>query len=373
MTSGKKILLVQLYSNGDCLYATAVARQIKYDYPGCHLTWAIAGFCKSIIASNPYVDEIMEVNTVPQKDAGAFRKFKKDILRRKSTGQFEEIFITQIIDTNQALYDGTIRSTIFRAYSNPITVPVQPVVRLSDFEISNAQKFSVQNNLPSYKHVVLFEFAPLSGQSKLTKEMAISIAENLTGDKEVAVILSSGNKIDHTHKNIIDGSNLTLRETAALTHYCTLLVGCSSGITWISTSEAAKPLPMIQILNPFTTFINPVSRDFKRLGFDTSRVIEITMSEKDAITSCVKQSLNDFPLAKKLFNQQIPLHFTTTRLIIYNLLCYLEFGAILKHIKINREVFGNNFSFYKEVVVGFLIAPFTLLKNKIKKNILEKR
>ena len=29
-----KILLVQLYSNGDCLYATTVAQQIKKDFPG---------------------------------------------------------------------------------------------------------------------------------------------------------------------------------------------------------------------------------------------------------------------------------------------------------------------------------------------------
>ena len=52
----KKILLVQLFSNGDCLFATAVARQVKTDFPNCNLTWAIAAFCKNIIALNPYVD-----------------------------------------------------------------------------------------------------------------------------------------------------------------------------------------------------------------------------------------------------------------------------------------------------------------------------
>ncbi|MEO7049339.1 MAG: hypothetical protein ABI091_28810, partial [Ferruginibacter sp.] len=56
----KNILLVQLFSNGDCLYATAIARQIKNDFPGCKLSWAIASFCKNIIAHNPYVDEVLE-------------------------------------------------------------------------------------------------------------------------------------------------------------------------------------------------------------------------------------------------------------------------------------------------------------------------
>ena len=61
MSAPKKILLLQLMSNGDCLYATAIARQIKEDNPGCQLTWAIASFCKTIIDGNPYVDAVWEI------------------------------------------------------------------------------------------------------------------------------------------------------------------------------------------------------------------------------------------------------------------------------------------------------------------------
>ena len=46
-----------------------------------------------------------------------------------------------------------------------------------------------------------------------------------------------------------------------------------------------------------------------------------------------------------------------------------EFGAIVKHIKVNRQVYGNNISFFKEVVIGFLTAPFRLIKNLIRKRI----
>ena len=84
MQPGKKILLVQLFSNGDCLYATTIARQIKNDYPGCHLTWAIAGFCKSIIANNPFVDEVVEVNSVAKNDEASFKRYKKEIYLRKA-------------------------------------------------------------------------------------------------------------------------------------------------------------------------------------------------------------------------------------------------------------------------------------------------
>src|SRR5450830_1189743 len=99
MAIPQKILLVHLYSNGDCLYATTVARQIKHDFPGCNLTWAIAPFCKSIIANNPYVDAVMEV-TIAKNDVVAFRKFKKKIKLLKQQGKFDEIFITHNMDTN---------------------------------------------------------------------------------------------------------------------------------------------------------------------------------------------------------------------------------------------------------------------------------
>ncbi len=57
----KKILLGQLGRRGDCLYATAVARQIKEDFPVCHLTWAISSMCRPVIDNNPYVDKIWEL------------------------------------------------------------------------------------------------------------------------------------------------------------------------------------------------------------------------------------------------------------------------------------------------------------------------
>jgi ADP-heptose:LPS heptosyltransferase len=368
----RKILLVHLFSNGDCLFATTVARQIKKDYPGCHLTWAIAGFCKSIIANNPYVDEIMEVNSVAKNDVVALRKFKKEIAQRKINGEFDDVFITLNMDTNQALYDGCIRSGIFGAYTNPITVPVQPVLRLSEAEINSTRVFSEQHNLSIYKQVILFEFAPLSGQSAITREIAVRIAEKLCENKDIAVILSSGNKIEHPYKNLIDGSVLSLRETAALTHYCSMLVGCSSGITWISTSDGAKQLPMIQIINPDTDWVNPVSRDFERFGLDISEIIELTHLNESELVNCIRIAAADFNAARAKYNEKIPLHFRTTRNIVYNLLCYFELAAIWTHIRINKQVYGNRVSFYYEVIMGLITSPFKLIRNIFRKRILKR-
>lgn len=365
----QKILFVQLYSNGDCLYATTVARQIKHDHPGCNLTWAIATFCKGIIANNPYVDNVMEID-IRKDDVNAFRKLRKEFYVLKQEGRFDKIFITHLMDTNLACYDGSIRSAIFRAYPNPITVSVQPVLKLYEHETNKASAFAEEHQLENYKHIILFEFAPRSKQLHITKELAISISEKLATNKDVAVILSSANTIEHSFKNIIDGSPLTFRETAAVTHYCTMLLGCSSGITWISTSDAAKQLPMVQLINPDGAWLNPVSGDFKRFGLDTDALIELTDINEREIVDCVNAAMINFSAAKEKYNKQIPVNFKTSRKIVYNLLCYFELAAIAKHIRINKEVYGHKLSFYTQVVIGFASAPFKLIKNIFTKKIL---
>jgi len=365
----EKIILVQLFSNGDCLYATTVARQVKKDFPGCHLTWAIASFCKDIIANNPYVDNILEVSTVKKNDTAALRRFKKDIFQQQKEGIYDKVFFIHNGDTNAAYYDGCIRSSIFRAYQMPITVPVQPVLCLYPGEIARANQFAHDQELQKYKAVILFEYAPQSGQSAITIDLAIKVAEKIVANDNFAVILSSANTIDHPNKAIIDGSSLTLRETAALSNHCTFLLGTSSGITWITTSQAGKQLPMVQLLNPYTRWVNPISRDFKRFNIPDDRVIELFNFDETTITSCVNHAINDFETAKQKYSQPIPLHFKTTRSIVYNLLCYLEIAAIIKHVKVNREVYGNNFSFYKELFWGIALAPFTLLKHLLQKHV----
>ena len=370
-----KILLVHLHSNGDCLYATTVARQIKNDYPGCHLTWAIASFCKSVIDNNPFVDTIWEIPGVNNNNSTEIhRRLKKEVLAQKRNGEYDEVFFTQLIDDNLANYDGCIRSGIFRGYDKPITVPITPVLRLREAEIAKAANFAVEHDLAKYKNVILFEFAPQSAQLAITPANAIEIANKIVQNESTAIILSSANRIDSADKKIIDGSLLTLRETAALTHYCTLLLGCSSGISWISTSEAGKLLPMIQIIDPYSPWVNPMSRDFERFGLPTEMLIEIYDNVHDKVINCMKEVLTvSFSSARKKFYAPLPLHFIGTSRGIYNMLCFLQFKAIIRHIRINISVFGWNPLLIKAIFTGFITAPFKLASNIISKHLLHKK
>lgn len=367
MANQQKILLVQLYANGDCLYATAVARQIKQDFPDCHLSWLIAVSCKNIIAGNPYVDEIIVTNEVPKNDVAAFRNLKKKIAKEKSEGKWQEVFITHNMDDNQALYDGTIRGMIFSAYPKPITVPVQPVLVLTNDEKQRVKQFAEKNKLQEFNNIILWEYAPQSGQSVLSFDFVQRVAAQIVQIPKTCIILSSANSFVST-ANIIDASPLTVRENAELTHYCSLLIGCSSGITWLSTSSAAKQLPMLQLLDPQAYFRNAPSVDFSRYGIATDELIELMHFDEAKIVQVVKAIIeNGIGNTKQQFNERLPLQFNTTEKVVYNLLCYLQFNAIVKHYRITTAIYGRHPKFIKAFMIGFLTFPFKLLANKWRK------
>jgi ADP-heptose:LPS heptosyltransferase len=364
-----KILLVQLYSNGDCLYVTTVARQIKKDFPDCHLTWAIAAFCKDIIKHNPYVDDVLVVNEVPKNNVSAFRKFRKKIFQQQKAGLWDKVIITSNVFNNQALYDGTIRGMILRAYPGKINVPFQPVLVLSQEEKSRVADFASKHRLAAYKNVILWEYAPQSGQSLLDFPMVKRVAEKLTSKGDTCVILSAANSFEASEK-IIDASVLSVRENAELSQYCNLLIGSSSGITWLCTSSAGKLLPMVQLLNPKSPFLNAPSVDFNRYGIPTNQLIELIQYDEQKILYCVQAVLKDgVAAAKERYHQKIPTYFITTRKIVYNLLCYGLFKSIAKHVAVNYEVYGFRLLFVWQFFAALLLFPFKLIYNVVSKRL----
>lgn len=304
-----RILLVHLVANGDCLMVTTIARQIKKDFPGCRLTWAISYKCRQIIDNNPDVDDVWEIvygdGESPTSRGGVWARVKCEAERRRAAGEFEHIFYTQIYPDNLGNYDGTTRSSTFRNYPRPVTVPVSPVIRLRDQELKKVEQFALQNKLRLFQQVVLLECTPGSGQSTLSQKKGIAVALNLVSKRsDAAVIISTHIPFESPHPQIIDGSCLSLRENVELSKYCTLFVGCSSGITWLLTSDSAKRLPMVVFLNPDVmgaTFAS-VAYDFEHWGLTTSHIIESDRGEVDAMTTIILAALEDFSLARARFH-----------------------------------------------------------------------
>jgi tetratricopeptide (TPR) repeat protein len=286
-----RILLGQLISNGDCLYATAVARQIKHDFPGCHLTWAVSSLCRRIIEENPFVDEIWEIplaNWAYELLPGNWSSFVDEALERYERGVYDFIFFTQIYPGNPHHFEGTVRPGIFLGYPGKITVPLQPSLVLRTEEVERVNDFAQRHRLHDFDQVILFECSSKSGQTHITPEFALQAAEKIASKSsgKHAVILSSHHAVARLGEGIIDGSVLTLREMAELTKYCTLLIGCSSGISTVSTSTWAKSLPMIQMLTNRCAMFASLAHDYLYFGLPTSHVIEMFDADVERLVSC---------------------------------------------------------------------------------------
>ena len=302
----KKFLIGQLACYGDCLFATTIAKQIKHDYKDAHITWAIASKYKSILNLNPDVDSIWEI---PIEDGDYYIKgwaaFEKEVTRRKNNGDFDVIIYSQIPPLNWIHFTGTIRGSILRSYRKAISVDVAPVVRLSETEVEQVRLFASRNNLNTFKHVILFECNPGSNQSKMNPTIAVEIARSITNNnKDICFILTTPQKLNFTNPQIIDASALSFRENAELTKYCTFLVGCSSGITWLSTSDWAKKLPMLQLIDRNAPVFAGIHFDFAVNHINNSSVIEIIDFDEDSVRKSIELILNnDFSKVKSQIHQ----------------------------------------------------------------------
>lgn len=353
----------QLASNGDCLYATTVARQIKVDYPDCHLTWAIASAYRSILAGNPDVDEMWEIEYYTKPgDVGQWMRFEAEAKARKEEGDFDEVFLIQIAPPNFHLWTGSVRAAILGAYPRPITVDKTPIVRLSDKEVENVRQFAERHRLVGESDVILFECAPRSEQSLVNPQFALKFASEI-GKKfpDTIVILSSNQSFVSPHENIVDGSVLSLRENAELTKYCSLLIGASSGVSWIATSDWARPLPMIQLVVPDLVRSNSVAYDYEQRNADPSELIEMHSYSVESLVACVETIVcAGFPAARSHFHQKVPLKLEHYRELQEFLMRHGRWQQAWRFLQLNIKEHGFQFGFFSGPVLVLIKGALTI-------------
>lgn len=364
----RKILLIQLFSYGDCLFATAIARQIKSDFPGCELTWAIAPFCSSILDNNPYVDIVWEPDYITDKSLHTFSTNKKRLFRDADARGFDTVFFSQIIEDNFSYYNGLVRSSLFAAFGRKITVPVQPILEVTDNEKKRVEDFVFDNQLTDASFLILFECAPLSGQLKMTIDKAYALSSQvIIMNPGARVILSSQDNKDIKNPAIINGAGLSLRETAYLTSYCDLLIGCSSGITWASTSSAAKPIPSVQLLDKDAYIFNSPVLDHERFGLSTERWLELYDFNDALFLDCIHMVIETgFEQAKIKFGQRSGMTFKLYRGIVHYFLKNGRFKRLSHFLKDNFLMYKFNPAMIKSILLGFLLFPIQVVAEYFK-------
>jgi hypothetical protein len=308
-----RILLGHLTSNGDCLYATAIARQIKQNFPDCHLTWAISSLCRNVLVNNPDVDEVWEL---PMADWSAMRSawtlFEREAHDLADAGRFDHVFLTQISPARFANYDGTVRPSIFRNFGSPLTVPIDVTINLKPEERAAVDAWFAGTPAADASQVVLFECSSKSGQSFVTLPRALALADEITRTRRrTAVIVSTHESFESDNPRIVCGDTLSIRQVARLTDHVDLFVGCGSGLTVAATSEAAKPgLPNIQILRRATSVYASFRHDFTHFGKPTAHFMELTSEDPEHLAKALIAALSDdFASAQAKYDDPVPLDF----------------------------------------------------------------
>jgi hypothetical protein len=341
-----KILLAQTASNGDCLFVTTIAKQIKeIDYPGCHLTWLISSRFVQAIINNPYIDDILQIPLASTEPHQVNRdKIDEHILKAGGSKKFDKIFITDYTPANYKNWFGTTRSSLFRSYPHKLKIDPQPLMFLTETERENVAAFCAQNNITTKTFNILFECSPQAHQSLMTLEKAKQIAHDISAnDTRIKFILTSNLTFKSDNAAIIDGSGISWRENAELVNYCDMLIGCSSGISWLCTSNWSKPVKTIQVINPDYSggrISASMKMDFKFWGIDTSKLIELNNPSDSILKKCIILSITNFREAKKIYdtkNYNIFLNYRFTkeaRIPTYEklwfFLCYLFGGTFFK-------------------------------------------
>jgi len=307
-----RLLLGQLGANGDCLYATILARQLRNDYPSAHITWAISSQCVGLLRNNPFVDEIWEI-PVPDwsQHEIAWRMFEREATRRLLRHEFDHAVLSQIWPNNFQNYDGTIRPSILRAYGRPITVPIENIICLTEQEEERVEQYVRDNGLMAFEHRILFECSAKSGQSFVTTELAQEVAEHVYAALPDATMLFSTNlpmRLKNSKSRRV--GMLSLREIARLTRYCTLFVGGGSGGTVAATSTSASHLPIITLLHQHTSVYASFAHDFEFFGLPNDHMLELTETDPKKIADCiVTTSRSGVGAARLKFGGVIPIQF----------------------------------------------------------------
>lgn len=362
-----RVLLVQLASMGDCLFVTAIARQIKeIDFPGCHLTWMIGSRYTPAIKNNPYVDAVIEIPLISLND-----NYEQRILINEHTAnaggykKFDKIFVTDYTTANFKNWFGTTRSALFRSYPYELKVNPQPIIYLTDEEKERVAEFCSKNNIDDTSYNILFECSPQSGQSLMTLDKAKRIAAQTTiKNKNVKFILTSNQSFVSDNPNIIDGSVISWRENAELANFCNLMVGCSSGISWLCTSQWTKPLPFIQIVNPGYmkgNFSASMKIDFRYFGIVTNNLVELYNPSEDLVQACILSACkNDFESIRRKYDVNDNSYYTK-----YEFLKQASI-SIPEKIGIYITSFLPNFfiSYFRQMKPGWFTPNAWLLKVK---------
>ncbi len=242
----KDVAIVVMASWGDVIISTLIARAIRDQKPGWHITYYTSSACSGAIDNNPAIHNII---TIPgNKDqawgmqdnviANAKKKHEKVITPWAGWYPQHEWLPLQTDDWHTLPHHNFMWAYVRTAQLEGLKIPntFQIYLHLNNNEIKKATNFI--SSLGKTRKV-LIEVEGHSGQSWMRQSWISPIQDILTTKygNDVELLISKGGQetieISQAKKKwpgrVHLLNNYTLREVAAIFNACDIFIGCSSG------------------------------------------------------------------------------------------------------------------------------------------------
>ncbi|MCX7930018.1 MAG: methyltransferase domain-containing protein [Chlorobi bacterium] len=244
MQQKPQIGIAIFHSLGDIINATIIARQIKADYPDSHLVWITAEQYAFILDQNPDVDEIITV-------AGNPKDLDTRIEELRTIRPWSRFYVPApyLVRT---LPGGDLTELMLASYDGKLTVPLRPVLVLTDEEVEHARQWWAQ--LPTDRPRVLVETEFFSAQSPWNREYALDMIRALAPLHPVFVFTAKNRPVDldilQAEYPDILWCDLPFRLNAELYNLCDAFIGVSSAISCATNSTWCRAdVPHLEIVS----------------------------------------------------------------------------------------------------------------------------
>lgn len=256
--SSKKILIVNFGGMGDVLNTTPIAAHLKLSEAVENVCFLTKSKYKQLLVNNSHIDNLLhlgkEFDDYPPYQLSL--RFKKDISNSNlNTGDYNKIIFPA--PYMSPLYDGTPRSRLLKIIKDESSGIKEwgcdfiPHVELSAEEKSEARSFLDSLNA---KPKVMIEYEFFSQQSFMDRVCILKIIDFY---KEVGfnIIFSGKNKPQYLDENVFETDpNIfhysgSFMSNAEIYNSIDLFIGCSSGITCLTSSDYCDAsIPRIELV-----------------------------------------------------------------------------------------------------------------------------
>lgn len=348
-------LIVQLGANGDCIYATSQLDRILAIDPGAEIDWLVSRSYAPILRTHPRIRGVLELD-VPLKRRSerltAWSVAEEECMR--SFDAYDRIVQSQIWPNGFRKFDGTVRSSILRHFDEVERNEIRPFepgdwsensgsIFLDEEEVADVDEGLAEIEYEDYEHRILFECAPQSGQSAIHTGFAIEVASRLTKELDnCVVLLSTGEDLRGLPSRVHGGRRFSVRQNSELASRSTLMVGCGSGLSVLTSTLESRP-HMVQFLSGDVSIFASLRAEQEYFSRNRNDILEFADPSVDAAHRLLSGICRSgFSVIRKRDERRVLLHldyyFHLIEFMVLNRGRFLDAAESLAHAYLRYEL-----------------------------------